>query len=93
MRVTASGIFVCIFAIFIMLYSYIDNLNSLTELKLKIPSVEKELNRINDDNIQLQYQINQFESPENLMELAKKPEFGHLKFPSIDKVVILKDNL
>lgn len=72
-----------------MLYVYIDRQNALTELKLQIPFLEKEVKQILEENIKLHYEINQFESPIHLMELARKPEFGHLKYPSLDQVLIL----
>lgn len=79
----------CIVIVGITLYKYIDKSNDLTELRLSIPILTKELQEINEKNIELKYAIETFESPAHLMELAKKPEFGHLKYPSIDQVVII----
>lgn len=73
------------------LYVYIDRQNSLTELRLHIPALEKEVRKIQKENIKLSYEINQFESPIHLMMLARKPEFGHLKYPTLDKIVILPE--
>lgn len=79
-------IFICIFIVGLALYAYIDKQNELTELQLAIPALEKELKEIHEENIRLQYEINQFESPIHLMELARKPEFGHLKYPYLNSV-------
>lgn len=82
-------IFFCIGVASLMLYAYIDKQNSLTELRRTIPEVEKEVRYMQEENTQLRYAIDQFESPVHLMELARQPEFGHLKYPSLDKVEIL----
>lgn len=84
-------IFICIIFSAILLYFYIDRQNSLTELRLQIPLLEKEMKQIQEENTRLQYEINQFESPIHLMELSRKPEFGHLKYPSLDRVLILDE--
>lgn len=80
----------CIFVAGLTLYSYIDDLNKLTVLRLAIPAVVKEVKSIHDENIQAQYEIERFESPIHLMELLKKPEFSHLRYPYVKDIVILK---
>lgn len=70
---------------------YIDRLNELTRLRLEIPIHLKKLKELEEENQRLQYEIDQFESPLYLMELLKKPEFSHLKFPKEDEVVIIED--
>lgn len=82
-------IFTCILAAGIALYSYIDKQNDLTELRMAIPVLAKEVKGLQEENIRLKYEIDRFESPIHLMELARKPEFGHLKFPYSTDVVIL----
>ncbi len=82
-------IFLCIFITSATLYFYIAKQNELTELRLEIPALGKEVKRIQEENIFLQYEINQFESPIHLMELARKPEFSHLKYPNLDQIIIL----
>ena len=80
---------ICIFAAGIALFASIEKHNELTSLRLQIPTVAKELKKIHEENIRLQYEIDQFESPIHLMELARKPEFGHLKHPYLKDIVIL----
>ena len=84
-------LWLCIFIAGIALYKYIDKLNELTELRLSIPVLTKELNEIQEKNLELRYAIEQFESPVHLMELARKPEFGHLKYPPITQVIIIEE--
>lgn len=83
-------IFVCIIAAGVALYSFIDKQNELTGLRMAIPVLAKEVKGIQEENIRLKYEIDSFESPIHLMELARKPEFGHLKFPYITDVIILE---
>lgn len=80
----------CIFVAGLTLYLYIDDLNKLTGLRLAIPALVKEVKSIHDENIQIQYEIETFESPIHLMELLRKPEFSHLHYPYVKDVVILE---
>lgn len=63
-------------------YSYMEKQNALIELRLMIPSTMKELRVLQEENIRLRYEIARFESPENLLELIRHPEFSHLKWPN-----------
>lgn len=82
---------ICISFTGLFLYKYIDKLNDLTELRLSIPVLAREVREIHERNLELQYAIDSFESPLHLMELARKPEFGHLKYPSIQEVILLPE--
>jgi hypothetical protein len=82
-------VFLCILIAGFTVYAYIDKHNELTELRLAIPALAKEVKQIQEENIRLMYDINQFESPIHLMQLARKPEFGHLKYPYFEDEIIL----
>lgn len=82
---------ICISFAGLMLYKYIDKLNDLTELRLSIPVLAREVKEIHEQNLEFQYAIDCFESPLHLMELARKPEFGHLKYPTINEVIQLPE--
>ena len=84
-------LFTCIFFLAVFLYSYVEKENQLTELRLDIPKLQKELRAIEEGNVNYLYVIKEFESPANLMELAQKPEFSHLKYPHLDDVIILPE--
>lgn len=84
-------VFFCILLVGITLYAYIDKQNDLTELRLAIPALAKEVKSIQDENNRLQYEIDYFESPIHLMELLRKPEFGHLKYPYDPDVIVLPE--
>lgn len=80
----------CLSSIVGMLYLYIDKQNELIELRIQVRSLAKELREIQENNISLQYEIDQFESPVHLMELARTPAFSHLKYPYTKDILILQ---
>lgn len=82
--------FLCIFIAGIALFAYIDKQNELTELRLALPALAKNVRSIQEENTRLKYEIESFESPIHLMELMRKPEFGHLKYPYIKDEVFLE---
>lgn len=81
--------FACILAAGFALFAYIDKQNELTELRLAIPALAKEVKNIHEENIRLKYEIDSFESPIHLMELVRKPEFAHLKHPYLKDEIFL----
>jgi hypothetical protein len=82
-------ILICIMAAGLTLFGYIEKQNELTELRLAIPSLAKEVKSIQEENIRLTYEIEHFESPIHLIELMRKPEFSHLKYPYLTDEVFL----
>lgn len=79
----------CIIITGLSLYGYIYKQNELTELRLAIPSLAKEVRSIQEENIRLRYDIDRFESPIHLMEMMRMPEFGSLKFGYNQDVILL----
>lgn len=71
------------------MYAYIDRQNDLTELRLQFPQLAKEVKGIQEENNRLYYEIDRFESPIHLLELSRKPEFGHLKHPYLHDIIII----
>src|SRR5438045_707399 len=92
MMILLGRIFICILGAGVLLYAYIDKQNELTELRLQIPQLAKEVKSIQEENTRLQYEIDRFESPIHLMELSRKPEFGHLKHPYLSDIITLPEN-
>lgn len=72
-------ILLCLAVMGMFLYFYMQSQNELTALQLAIPIATKELKAIREENIYLQYLVDEFESPAHLMELARKDEFAHFK--------------
>lgn len=79
----------CVAVAVLALYSYINEQNTLTQLRFELPVLAKQVQAIREENIRLQYEIDLFESPENLMRLAAKTEFAHLKHPSYNHILIV----
>ncbi len=75
------------------LYSYLSEHNKCTELKIRLPKIAKEIEKINQENAGLQYQIVCFESPEHLLQMAKNPQYAHLSFPYFQDVLTVKEGL
>ncbi|MES2344529.1 MAG: hypothetical protein V4494_01130 [Chlamydiota bacterium] len=73
------------------LYSYMDKQNALTELRMAIPTVSKEIKMLREENTRLKYEIDFFESPQHLLELAKSCEFSHLKHPLLKEVITVQE--
>ena len=72
-----------------LLYSYVDEQNKLTRLRLEIPLLATEVKAIQEENIRLRYEIDLFESPEHLMQLAAKSSFSHLKHPIHSEILFI----
>ena len=86
---TSIGIFLCILIAGVSLYAYIHTQNILVELRIEIPRYQAEIKEIQEENTRLRYAIRTFEGPEHLMELARKPEFGHLKYPLASEILFI----
>lgn len=71
----------------VFLFLYLNQHIEITRLRLQVPFVAKEVKRIQEENVRLQYDIDVFESPTHLIELSRKPEFSHLKYPEQDKIL------
>ena len=73
------------------LYSYLNAQNSLTKLKMQLPQKEKEIHLIREEMRRLSYQVDQFENPSHLIELAHMPEFSHLKHPVLREILTVPE--
>lgn len=75
------------------LYSYLNLQNQLTYLKFQIPQVEKQIRSLEEENARLVYEIERFEDPAHLMELAHHAEYAHLKHPLNQEIVTVFEAL
>lgn len=82
-------IFLCLFIFGLMLYRYLDRQNTITELRLQIPALEINLSSLLEENVDLQFIIDHFESPENLMELLNLPDYSYLKYIQENEIIDL----
>lgn len=80
----------CIFFIGFFLFCYLDRQNKVTEYQLKIPKVQKEIERLSQENQNLKAKINHFEHPSQLMSLLKQKDFSHLDYYHDHDVVCMQ---
>ncbi|MCE5295319.1 MAG: hypothetical protein LLF94_12005 [Chlamydiales bacterium] len=83
-------LFCCIFILGISLFAYVSKHNTLTERRMRVPILSKELQAIEEENVRLTFAIEKFENPIHLMELARKPEFSHLKYPLSTEIITVE---
>ena len=83
----------CLLASGAALYSYFDKQNELTQMKIRLPALEKEIRQIRDETRKLQYEVDQFENPSHLIELAHYPEYGHLKHPLLREILTVPEGI
>jgi hypothetical protein len=81
----------CIAAAAFFLYAYIEKQNAATRLRLQIPIVAKEVRALKETNTRLKYQIELFESPQNLLALSRQSAYTHLQHPLISQIVCLPE--
>ena len=84
---------ICLTVFGFCLYSYLEKQNTLKKMKIQLPQKEKEIQMIREENRRLSYQIDQFESPSHLIELAHRPEFSHLKHPILREILTVPEAL
>ncbi|MBY0528955.1 MAG: hypothetical protein K2P51_02060 [Rhabdochlamydiaceae bacterium] len=92
-RGIATRILLCIAVFSFCLYSYLDQQNAVTRLRLEIPVVAKQLKDLREENTRLQFEIDLFESPQHLMELMALQEFSHLKHPMAKDVMLVSEGI
>jgi cell division protein FtsB len=73
-------LFFILFFSTLFLYFYIDKQNQITRLRLTIPTLQQEIEQLKQETVQLQYEIDQKETPERLLSLLEKPEYSGLNY-------------
>ncbi len=74
-----------------VLYHHIEEQNRITALKIALPEAIKDLRLLKEKATRLRYEIEQFESPEHLLTLAKKSEYSHLKYPLAKEIITMHE--
>ena len=80
---------VCVLSVSAGLYTHLEEQNELTQIRMQVPKLENELLAIEEFNTRLRFEIEKFESPVHLMELANQCEFSHLRHPYADDVLVV----
>lgn len=83
-------IFLCVLILGVTLYAYVRKHNVLTEARMRVPKLQQELALVQEENVRLGFAIEKFENPLHLMELARKPEFSHLKHPYSTDIIVVE---
>lgn len=83
-------LFTCVAVLCLSLYAYIDQHNAVTQLRLAIPALKKQLLEIQERNEALEYQVSRLESPTRLMDLLDEPRYAHFRFPRNEDLVTLE---
>ncbi len=84
---------ICLAALGFSLYGHIEKQNQITQARIQLPEIARQLKAIQEDNTRLRYEIEQFESPEHLIELARQHEFSHLRHPLVKEVRTLPQGI
>jgi cell division protein FtsL len=84
---------VCLAVASICLYSYLNLQHQVTEMKIQVPRIEQEIAAIREENLHLHYQLEKIASPLQLIEIAHRPEFSHLKHPLMKDIVTVAEGI
>lgn len=90
-RLFVLKLFVCVFAVGCCLYAYLEQQNELTKMRMEIPRLGQNIKEVREENMRLQFEIERFENPKRLMELASQNEFSHLKHPLTDDIIVVPE--
>lgn len=81
----------CILIFGVCLFSYLDKRNQLTQRRMRLPALRKEVLALREEIKKLEYEAERFESPMHLMELARLPQYGHLKHPLVRDILTVPE--
>lgn len=81
---------ICILFFGFLLFQTIRQQNTITALRLEIPKMTHQLREIEGENSRLRFEIERFENPAHLLQLAEDPCFSHLRYPQQGEVIVLR---
>ncbi|HAZ15165.1 MAG: hypothetical protein A2Y28_01045 [Chlamydiae bacterium GWC2_50_10] len=73
------------------LYWTIDQQNEITQLRIALPQLAKEIDEIREENTLLRYEIESFENPLHLLQLSRLSSFSHLKQPLSKEIFTIRE--
>jgi len=82
---------ICVTVFGTLLFFYLEKQNELTQLKIQLPQLEKQIAKTREEISRLRYEVDLFENPTHLIELAHRPEFGHLRYPLLKEILTVPD--
>lgn len=83
----------CLTLISFCLYSYLNKQNELTQVKICLPQLEKDIKIVSEENCRLQYEIDRVENPMRLIELVHRPEFSNFKHPVMKEILSVPEGV
>ncbi len=86
-----AKVVICAVSFCSALYAYLQKQNDLTLLRIELPTLTDEVRLLQEENMRLALEIDQFENPKHLMQLAERPEFSHLKYPMVDEIIVMNE--
>ncbi len=84
---------ICLAVLGFSLYAHIEKQNQITAMRIQLPERVGHLKALQEDNTRLRYEIEQFESPEHLIELARHHEFSHLRHPMVKEILRMPEGI
>lgn len=90
-KLLLGKVVVCALSFASVLYAYVQQQNDLTCLRIELPTLHDEVRLLQEENARLALEIDQFENPKHLMQIANRPEFSHLRHPIIDEILVLDE--
>ncbi len=69
---------------------YIKEHNRLTELRIKVPKLEKEIAGLEAEKKRLEFELEQFMSPARLEEISRRAQYSHLKQIELEDIVYVQ---
>ncbi len=82
-----ARLFFCLAAAGVAFYAYIAQHNALTELRMEIPKLTKEVRALQENNDRLDLEIRRYKNPDNLLKLSLEPAYTHLRYPAQEEVI------
>ena len=80
-------LFLCLAGAGIAFYAYIAQHNALTEMRMEIPKLTKEVRTLQEENGRLYLEIQRYKSPKHLLELSLQPDYTHLRYPTQEEIL------
>lgn len=74
-------------------YSYLTQQNDLTEMRMEIPELMRDMESLRQEIAVLEYQVEAFQNPRNLLQIAMQNQYRHLKLPRLQEVAFLDTSL
>jgi hypothetical protein len=72
-----------------VLFALLHQNHDLTKLRKLLPELAKDVRVLEEENSRLLYEIERFENPKHLLDLAKRPEFCHLHHPYDEEILVV----